>query len=133
MWPQSVLEKQITSLSPPRNFVQAIIDKFNTDKPAVIAEIKKASPSKGIIRENFDPVAIAKSYQQNGAACLSVLTDQRFFQGADHYLTQVRLHTALPILRKDFIIDAYQIYQSRILEADCTLIDRCCTNTAAIA
>jgi indole-3-glycerol phosphate synthase len=105
-----------------RGFIEAINARLQLQQPAVIAEIKKASPSKGVLRENFDPVAIAKSYEQNDAACLSVLTDRHFFQGADEYLQQVHDVCMLPILRKDFIIDAYQVYEARAIGADCILL-----------
>jgi len=114
----STLSQQAANSPPPRGF----IDAMNAQVPAVIAEIKKASPSKGILRANFDPVAIAKSYEQNGATCLSVLTDRDFFQGADEYLQQVHEVCHIPILRKDFIIDAYQVYEARAIGADCILL-----------
>ncbi|MEN9847884.1 MAG: indole-3-glycerol phosphate synthase TrpC [Pseudomonadota bacterium] len=106
----------------PRGFVHAIEARIKQQQAAVIAEIKKASPSKGVLRENFQPVEIAHSYAQHQAACLSVLTDQDFFQGSDLYLQQVRAACELPILRKDFVIDAYQIYEARALGADCVLL-----------
>jgi len=97
-----------------RGFYSRMLEKKNKKSPAVIAEIKKASPSKGVIREHFDPIAIAKSYQDFGATCLSVLTDEHFFQGHLNYLNSVRKVCTLPLLRKDFIIDEYQIYQSHL-------------------
>lgn len=105
-----------------RGFSRAIEEKINQGKPAVIAEIKKASPSRGVIRENFNPVEIASSYAAHGAACLSVLTDMQYFQGAYDHLRQARAACALPILRKDFIIDPYQIAHARALGADCILL-----------
>lgn len=106
----------------PRGFVSAIQKKVAIEQPAVIAEIKKASPSQGVIRSNFDPEAIARSYQSGGATCLSVLTDMDFFQGCDEYLQRARKASTLPVLRKDFTIDAYQVYEARALGADCILL-----------
>lgn len=106
----------------PRGFVDAIRAALRAAKPAVIAEIKKASPSKGVLRAEFDPIAIARSYQRAGATCLSVLTDQQFFQGSLDVLSQVRQACALPLLRKDFIVDPYQIWQARAAGADCVLL-----------
>lgn len=105
-----------------RGFVAAIENKIASDQAAVIAEIKKASPSKGIIREDFFPSEIAKSYEKGNAACLSVLTDVDFFQGSDRYLKEVKAASKLPILRKDFIVDEYQIFESRAIGADCILL-----------
>jgi len=110
-------------LAPPaRDFVGAIRAKIAAGLPAVIAEIKKASPSKGVLREDFNPAEIAASYQQYGAACLSVLTDEQFFQGNAAYLKQARAACDLPVLRKDFIVDEYQIYQARAMGADAILL-----------
>ena len=105
-----------------RGFHQALLSRIACQQNAVIAEIKKASPSKGVIREDFDPAAIAKSYEQAGAACLSVLTDKDYFQGDNRYMQAARNATALPVIRKDFIIDSYQMTESRALGADCVLL-----------
>lgn len=105
-----------------RGFARALQDKISQDLPAVIAEIKKASPSKGIIREHFNPTEIATSYAAHGAACLSVLTDMQYFQGSYDHLRQARAACALPILRKDFMVDPYQIIHARAIGADCILL-----------
>lgn len=103
----------------PSGFLQAL---RSTKGPALIAEVKKASPSKGVIREDFDPVSIANIYQQAGASCLSVLTDEPYFQGHDDFLVAIKKENTLPVLRKDFMVDPYQIYESRHLGADCVLL-----------
>ena len=113
-----------------RDFVGALRAKIAAGKPAVIAEIKKASPSKGVLRADFIPADIAQSYAEFGAACLSVLTDQQFFQGSIDYLKQARASCSLPVLRKDFIIDAYQVYESRVMGADCILLIAACLDDA---
>jgi indole-3-glycerol phosphate synthase len=118
----SQLQSALASASSPRGFIQSIRNKNEQGLSAVIAEIKKASPSQGVIRENFNPTEIAQSYSSAGAACLSVLTDVDFFQGHDDYLVAVRNVCSLPVIRKDFIIDEYQIIEARTLGADCILL-----------
>lgn len=120
--PVAELEGQIHRQRPRRLFVDAIKQKNHQKQAAVIAEVKKASPSKGVIRKDFDPVAIAQSYERSGATCLSVLTDVDFFQGSDQYLEIVKASSSLPVLRKDFIVDAYQVYESKAIGADCILL-----------
>ena len=113
-----------------RDFIGAIQHKINQGQSAVIAEIKKASPSKGVLRADFIPADIAQSYAEHGAACLSVLTDAQFFQGSVDYLKQARASCDLPVLRKDFMVDAYQVYEARAMGADCILLIAACLDDA---
>lgn len=114
--------EQTKCLQKPKNFFQTLKNKDDKNEVSLICEIKKASPSHGLIRENFDAVEIARAYENGGASCLSVLTDEKYFQGKNEYLREVRNASILPILRKDFIVDTYQIYEAKMLGADCVLL-----------
>nr|WP_255536434.1 indole-3-glycerol phosphate synthase TrpC [Pacificimonas pallii] len=118
--PYPVLMAKASNMPPPRDFIATI--EAVQGRHALIAELKKASPSKGLIRDDFDPVKLARAYMNGGAACLSVLTEDKWFQGSDEHLTTVRAAVNLPILRKDFIVDPYQVVESRVMGADCILL-----------
>ncbi|MCG7928310.1 MAG: indole-3-glycerol phosphate synthase TrpC [Candidatus Thiodiazotropha taylori] len=126
------LQERLPESSAPRGFADAIAQRIEAGEAGVIAEIKRASPSKGVLREDFQPAEIALSYQQGGAACLSVLTDIDFFQGSDDYLQQARAACSLPVIRKDFIIDPYQVYEARVIEADSILLIAACLDDAQL-
>lgn len=130
--PLAELAARIEGLPDTRGFAAAIEAKLDAGLPAVIAEVKKASPSKGVIRADFRPAEIANSYEDGGAACLSVLTDKDFFEGSEDYLRQARSACTLPLLRKDFIIDPYQVYESRVIGADCILLIVAALDDAAL-
>nr|MBX2824263.1 indole-3-glycerol phosphate synthase TrpC [Gammaproteobacteria bacterium] len=120
--PAERLHQQILSQSEPRGFCAALQSRIKQGQPAVIAEVKKASPSKGVIREDYQPAEIAQSYAEGGATCLSVLTDEEFFQGSSLHLIEARANCTLPVIRKDFIIDPYQLLEARAMGADCVLL-----------
>ena len=131
--PVAEVERAAAQASPPRGFTTALAAKIAAGAPAVIAEIKRASPSRGLLRERFDPAAIAESYERAGAACLSVLTDRSFFQGASEHLVEARAASRLPVLRKEFVIDDYQVAESRALGADAILLIVAALDDARIA
>lgn len=131
--PLAKLRERAPKADPCRGFADALQRRISQQLPGVIAEIKKASPSKGVIRAQFHPAEIAASYEKGGASCLSVLTDIDFFQGADVYLQQARAACSLPVIRKDFIVDPYQVYEARCLGADCILLIAACLDDDRLA
>jgi indole-3-glycerol phosphate synthase len=130
--PLAALRAQAAAAPPVRDFSAALRERVARREAAVIAEVKKASPSKGVLREHFDPAAIAASYERGGAACLSVLTDREFFQGSTEALQAARASCSLPVLRKDFIVDAYQVAEARAMGADCILLIAACLDDATM-
>jgi indole-3-glycerol phosphate synthase len=131
--PLRELAAGLTDAPPARGFADALVARVAAGEPAVIAEIKKASPSKGVLREDFRPAEIAASYARGGATCLSVLTDRDFFQGSEAHLLEAREACALPVIRKDFIVDPYQVYEARAMGADCILLIVACLDDPKLA